>query len=971
VRVQREKGIALITALLILVLVSAIVVGMSWMVMTDQRLGGNNQSREIAFYGAEAGMEQLTSDVGTTFSTNGKLTPTDIAAITSTPPVIPGLQFVNGVGASTYQITFVPDAFGNPSASNATILPPSPYAGMQGLITPFTLTVSARTTATGSEVKLTRQVQVVAIPVFQFGIYSDSDVAFFNGPSFGFGGRTHTNGNLWLNPNQGPLFLGDKVTAAGEVIRTNLENGSPIAAAGNAYGGNVSIALAPDPTLANEPGAAPYTNGSWRELAFTEGSTAPGSTSVYGTISTAVNPAWGTPTTGVEGAYLGQLSNHVPQLKLTSTALSGIQTPISLIRRAVPGELFANPAEFAQQYFSEATLRIMLDDYGPSGGCTDSDMMAPVALDTVVTATPPIDLKFLAFTTTAGAPNWLSGASNIPANNLYPLPVSGAGAGYLPANGYWLVGGQPIIQGCLKIEVQNLAGGWSDVTRAILNLGYTGRDIAPTSVAAGYIGSNGTGTIAYLNPGGVGLSLPTLPSGSAVGFPAQGPIVAGSAPATINPLCTDPSPLAVIRLARVRDNPSWIGGAGVGCGTGVIPGVLGGAPPSNYLATDFWPLALYDTREALYRQNDINPAQLYAQGVMNYVELDAANLATWLRSNQTGLSLNNIDTGFTVYFSDRRGEKIDPTAGGTTRTGSYGFNDFVNPNDVATGCPNSAISPLPDQGEDLEGDNVLRLYGGAETAPSNPVGGILAGLWNGTNLVGPVASNPACGVHLNRPDIQYANAQEARENPPLFFRRALKIVDGSVLNLGTSCGPVPCGLTIAAENPVYVQGDYNAPTNGTWAGPSVAAAIAGDAVTFLSNNWNDANSFTFPQDTSATHRNAVPTAYRAAIIGGKGIPFPQFGTTQDFGTDGGVHNFLRFIEQWGVICHYEGSLVSFYYNRQAVGTYKGSGVYSPPVPRDYHFDLNFTLGPANLPPQTPKLKSVNTIGFSQEVLPSQ
>ena len=206
----------------------------------------------------------------------------------------------------------------------------------------------------------------------------------------------------------------------------------------------------------------------------------------------------------------------------------------------------------------------------------------------------------------------------------------------------------------------------------------------------------------------------------------------------------------------------------------------------------------------------------------------------------------------------------------------------------------------------------------------------------------------------------------------LFFRRALKIMDGSVLNLGTSCGPVACGLTIAAENPVYVQGDYNGPTNGVFTGAnSIAAAIAGDAVTFLSNNWNDANSFTFPQDISATHRNAVPTAYRAAIIGGKGIPFPQFGGTQDFGTDGGVHNFLRFIEQWGIVCHYEGSLVSFYYNRQAVGTYKGGGVYAPPNPRDYHFDLNFTLGPANLPPQTPKLKSVNTIGFSQEVLPSQ
>ena len=35
------------------------------------------------------------------------------------------------------------------------------------------------------------------------------------------------------------------------------------------------------------------------------------------------------------------------------------------------------------------------------------------------------------------------------------------------------------------------------------------------------------------------------------------------------------------------------------------------------------------------------------------------------------------------------------------------------------------------------------------------------------------------------------------------------------------------------------------------------------------------------------------------------------------------------------------------------------------------FDTNFALGPACLPPRTPSLRSVNTIGFSQEILPTQ
>ena len=437
-RMDREKGVALITSLMVLLLISAIVVGMCWMVMTDQRLGGNNSSRELAFYGAEAGMEKLTTDVANTFSVKGALSAGDITAITSIPPTLTGIQYLNASGASTYQIAPLV-----PVSNNATILPPSPYAGMQGLITPFTLTVAAQNTATGAEVKLTRQVQVVAIPVFQFGIYSDSDVSFFNGPSFNFGGRTHTNGNLWLAPNDGPLFLGDKVTAVGQVIRTNLENGTA-GTNGGTYGGYVSIATSPNPSLTNEPSSAPYTNSSWRQLDFTEGSVT--GTSSYGNVSTNLNnPTWsGT----VLSKYNGQVQNGVPVLSLTSTALGGITSPISLIRRAVQGELSSNPAEFNEQYFGEATLRILLDDYptgvtpGAAGACNNADMMS-LTSDSV-TPTFPIDLATLAFpsdgSSTGAAPTWYTGASNSPAGALFPLPISGAAGGttYSATDGYWL-----------------------------------------------------------------------------------------------------------------------------------------------------------------------------------------------------------------------------------------------------------------------------------------------------------------------------------------------------------------------------------------------------------------------------------------------------------------------------------------------------------------------------------------------------
>jgi hypothetical protein len=179
-------------------------------------------------------------------------------------------------------------------------------------------------------------------------------------------------------------------------------------------------------------------------------------------------------------------------------------------------------------------------------------------------------------------------------------------------------------------------------------------------------------------------------------------------------------------------------------------------------------------------------------------------------------------------------------------------------------------------------------------------------------------------------------------------------------------------LSIAAENPVYLQGDYNSPTNGAYnaSAASPGTSIDADAVTLLSDDWNDRNSFWFPY-SPGDRPGAGGTTYRTAIIAGKGVQFPQVsGTGQDYGTDGGVHNFLRYLEGWSGTLYYEGSIVSFYYNQQAVGLYKCCNiVYGPPT-RNYQFDTNF-LTPSLLPPATPMLRDVNNVGFTQVVSPAE
>ena len=73
-----------------------------------------------------------------------------------------------------------------------------PFSGLKGLLTRYDVTVTARSKG-GSEVRLRRGLQTVAVPVFQFGVFSDTDLTFFGGDDFDFGGRVHTNGNLWLS----------------------------------------------------------------------------------------------------------------------------------------------------------------------------------------------------------------------------------------------------------------------------------------------------------------------------------------------------------------------------------------------------------------------------------------------------------------------------------------------------------------------------------------------------------------------------------------------------------------------------------------------------------------------------------------------------------------------------------------------------------------------------------------------------
>ncbi len=801
-----ESGVALLTVLMLLLFTSAMLAGFTTMTVTDQRLRAVDRTRTMAFYAAHGALEQMTAAVGNLFSVDFAPSAADLALIAANPPAIDGVDFEAPDGGPGYTLTpLQTDVNGNPLATTRTILT-GPYQGFVALTTPYTLSVVAKTqdgSEAGSEVWLQRQMQTVAIPVFQFGIFSETDLSFFAGPNFAFGGRVHSNGNLYLASGNGTtLTLADRVTAVGEVIRTNLSNGWNTAAN---YTGNVRVTRG---------------GGAFRNLATTEGS-------LTGTLGSAQNePTWTNISIGTYNGHLRNGRTGARNLQLPFVTLGA--TPVDLIRRGVPAE---PAAILGQRFYSLASLRILLSDTAAAiTGLPGVTADAPIALDAAAPAGYVVDATRA------------------------PLAVSSGVAG----DGYRSPANTPLNGGFIKIEMQT-AGGWQDVTLEILNLGIAGRN--------------------------------------------QG--VAG---------CLEPAPDAVIRIQRLRNNP--VGG---GCGNGSL------------FATDYWPNVLYDTREGNLRDTvPVGQATMFLGGVMHFIELDVANLSRWFQGNIGATGANALNNnGFTVYFSDRRGNS---NAG--VETGEYGFEDYVNPNDAA-GTPNAVL----DAGEDLNANAALDNYGQTPIVP----GGATAPL--------TAAASPTTLV----------TAAEARTNRAILFRRALKLTNGGLGNL------VQPGLTIAAENPVYVQGNYNANAGG-FQEPNSASAVIADAVTLLSNQWNDNNSINNPHRPGNRVANTAAW-YRLAIIAGKGPSFPQpgaFATPQDFGTDGGVHNFLRYLEDWNAALNYRGSIASFYFNRQAVGVYKCcTNVYSPPT-RGYTFDVEF-LQPALLPPNTPMFRDLNATGFTQVI----
>ena len=190
----------------------------------------------------------------------------------------------------------------------------------------------------------------------------------------------------------------------------------------------------------------------------------------------------------------------------------------------------------------------------------------------------------------------------------------------------------------------------------------------------------------------------------------------------------------------------------------------------------------------------------------------------------------------------------------------------------------------------------------------------------------------------------YANGH-APKNGVVYFsdeKTSASEYPGLRLSNGTTLNE---GLTVASENPMYTLGNFNS-------SQKKPAALIADAVTFLSTNWNDANSA-----LAKSQRVAKKTTVNASYMTGNVET-----TSSDY--SGGFENLPRFLETWsGVNFTWKGSAVNLWNSVQANSTWNGN-YYDPPN-RVWSYDTDLD-DPTLLPPETPMIRVFQRTGWQQK-----
>jgi len=991
-RKSSEDGSAIVIALFILALVSVFVALALSRTSAEAAAVGNETAEARTFYAAQGSLEMMTRNFNKVFET--KLNPTtgDLNTIRNgNVPGITGYTFNQELDQT--------------SSRQTAVLTGGPYSGLYAIRDNWRL----RTTATdnqGVQVQLTRNVLNSRVPIFQFGIFYDDDLELFRPPRFSFGGRVHSNRHFFISPGTDGVYFNSKVTTVGEVVTQSWRNW---------YTGDSS----------NNQTYIKNASGVDKQLLPTMGSvlntTAGAANNVFASTPD-LPPSYRNAAFDTQAAIFdGNLEASVKTLRLPLKV--GYPTDlVEIVRRpkniASPtgGDLYQDASGNvvpvaagaqdddimkSERYANKPGIRVTLaDSKAKLPGCASGTGVTPI--------TGACGVR-LDGDSVGGGANPSPTASPTPerARGYQPLSMklstTDTGFGYKATR----VNGERIYtQGLvpaartqevwIKVEMINFDNTTqtvtaTDITQDFLSLGLT--EQAPSTITlnaySGTRADNGTPTSPSLNLRATTAQTPTTYPDSRSIIKIQrwnipGPAIPGGSNTLTSYGSGSTADNVVRRFTAVgTTDANVLAGCASGC-TADDLAIVGDSTVTfaaekerlahlkratvnavTNVAIVPFPIKMFDTREGEYYDERSTTyisdlSKLTRNGVMSIVDIDVANLRRFFRGDFDGLfptttpfavakgsGLRAVDVpireGWIFYVSDRRGDAD--------------FDGELDMEDIYSAAPGNSGSTQP--GEDIDNNGILaaRYFGISSSADL-------------------LAETEKYNTNLAFPD-------RAAVTDHRYYRRGVRLINGTVVP-GVFDSATPSntrGFTFATENGVYVKGNYNAtgiasvPSTGNSpysdylpfnSATHIPTSIAADALTALSNGWNDAQSFSSPYDEA--NRIGTTTQMRFGMISGDTISNKEATPNQGGGypnLNGGVHNFKRFLERWtGNRLDYAGSLINLYNSHNNNGSFKCCNtVYDPPI-RNWVFDSTF-LDPTRLPPGTPFFQYVQTTGFQR------
>ena len=354
---------------------------------------------------------------------------------------------------------------------------------------------------------------------------------------------------------------------------------------------------------------------------------------------------------------------------------------------------------------------------------------------------------------------------------------------------------------------------------------------------------------------------------------------------------------------------------------------------------------------------------IYASGYS-----DTAGSSTNGSSSTTTVSNNTIYTSSppspsTTYGSPSTGEASASSFSSVTLASDNG-GIYDNRRNKGVDLVNINMDALRKAVAEMAGPSVTtKLSTGSTVNPStnDAISNLSASDWTGIvyiEIAGGPTTNTATGA------TEYGSGALATAANAA----AVRIINGK--GKVPSYGTANEGLTIATNAPMYVQGDYNADGNVSQDDAThsahvpesgeVPAALAADAITILSKDFNLATSLTRNPDATTGNIEIA-----AALLMGLSPTNPtsnRDGTGSLGDSSGGVHNFPRFLEKWGGgrNVFIRGSLVSLFESRVATEPWN-TDFYGPPN-RLWGFNDLFLDG--RYPPGTPRVMSYRRVDFT-------